>query len=114
VWFPKARQFSFQRVEEGRYKLTSTGNHGIVTVATMMAAEGQVQVGGVVEPLELHPCTERFGSGGSPYTPSTLPALLQGGGAGLILLGIWLSQGGVKRRRQTESKPSQAEATTRA
>ena len=47
VWFPKARQFSFQRVEEGRYKLTSTGNHRIVTVATMMAAEGQVQVGGV-------------------------------------------------------------------
>lgn len=34
--------------------------------------------------------------------------VLQGGGAGLILLGIWLSQGGVKRRRRNAAKPSQA------
>jgi len=40
--------------------------------------------------------------------------VLQGGGAALILLGIWLSQGGVKRRRRSAAKPSHAEATTSA
>ena len=40
--------------------------------------------------------------------------VLQGGGAALILLGIWLSQGGVKRRRQSAAKPSHAEVTTSA
>lgn len=38
---------------------------------------------------------------------------IQGAGGVLILFGIWLSQGGVKRRRRKLSKPSQAEATTR-
>jgi drug/metabolite transporter (DMT)-like permease len=33
--------------------------------------------------------------------------VLQGGGAALILCGIWLSQGGVKRRRRAVSKPTQ-------
>lgn len=39
---------------------------------------------------------------------------LQGGGAALILFGIWLSQGGVKRRRQRQaaSKSSQDAVTT--
>ena len=40
--------------------------------------------------------------------------VLQGGGAALILLGIWLSQGGVKRRRQSAAKPSHEEVTTSA
>ena len=40
--------------------------------------------------------------------------VLQGGGAALILLGIWLSQGGVNRRRRSAAKPSHAEATTSA
>ena len=39
---------------------------------------------------------------------------LQGGGAALILFGIWLSQGGVKRRRQRRSaSKSSQDAVTR-
>jgi len=36
----------------------------------------RLQLGGLVQPLALHPCTERFDEGGSPYTPSSLPPLM--------------------------------------
>ena len=35
----------------------------------------RIQLGGVVEPLAMHPCTDDYDDGGSPYTPSQLPAL---------------------------------------
>ena len=35
----------------------------------------RLQMGGVVEPLQMHPCVDAYDPGGSPWTPSQIPEL---------------------------------------